>query len=109
MSFGRKTILVCICLGAVCFASAQSQQPSAGHESKVIQTQAVAEAETGSEESTEDQGGDWLEAHESNGPEGTGGVPMQRMSRSQLGLVLVIMAAGGGLATLIKPERQGRP
>ena len=43
---------------------------------------------------------DWLEAHESNGPEGVRGVPMQRMSLFQSGLVLAVLTIGGGLVVL---------
>ncbi len=47
---------------------------------------------------------DWLEAHESNGPEGPKGVPMHPMSFFQAGLVLSVFLTGGGLAMLAKSK-----
>lgn len=59
-------------------------------------------------ESGFDQDDDWLEAHESNGPEGPKGVPMHPMSFSQAGLVAAVLLASGGLPMLVtKNKRPG--
>ena len=102
MKFTHKIVVAGICLGAVCSTYVGTQKSSASWETASLQTQLAVKTESGLQESTVEPGGDWLEAHESNGPEGVRGAAMQRMSLSQFGLVLAIWAAGGALAALTK-------
>jgi hypothetical protein len=98
----HKIVIACICLEAACAAFADTQKTSANQEAATLQNQPMVETESGSQETMVEQSDDWLEAHESNGPEGMRGVPMQRMSLFQSGLVMAILVAGGGLATLAR-------
>ena len=95
-------------LGAASVTLVHAQKSADDHETGSLQTQPILETESGMQESTTEQDNDWLAAHESNGPEGVRGVPMQRMSLFQAGLVLVMLTAGGGLAALAKKnDRSG--
>ena len=93
MKFFQKSVVVGGCLTAVWLTStlslSQQQSPS--------QPIAATELASGMPEQTTDQDTDWFEEHESNGPEGSRGVPMQCLSLPQLGLVAVIMLSGAGL------------
>ena len=47
-----------------------------------------------------EQEGEWICAHESNGPEGAQGIPMQRLSQKQAALVVLVLLMSGSLALL---------
>lgn len=95
MKLRRRVIIVCFCLVAWnCFGEAEK-------------TAVVAGPEPSLQESMEEQEGDWVAAHESNGPEGAQGVPMRRLPRMQAGLAVLVLLAGGSLALLVEKKRPG--
>jgi hypothetical protein len=102
MKFTHKIVVAGICLAAAWFIYAGSQESLVSQEIRPTQTLLAGEMETGLSASTDDQAGDWLAAYESNGPEGERGVLMQKMSLAQVGLAVLVLASGGGLARLNK-------
>jgi hypothetical protein len=80
-----KRIIIGVSLLAGCYFVVP-QKSLAATESNIVQGSTM-----GSE-------ADALAEHESDGPEGTRGVPMQRPSMIQIALVLLVLAAGGSLA-----------
>lgn len=80
-----KKIIIGVSLLAGCYFIVP-QRSLAATESNLVQ-----ESTLGSE-------ADSVAEHESDGSEGTRGVPMQRPSPIQISLVLLVLVAGGGLA-----------
>lgn len=73
--------------------------PPPSHETPPSQAQPILEAESAALGAGEGDT-DWLEAHESNGPEGMQGIPMQRLTRSQSLLAILILLAGSTISLL---------
>jgi hypothetical protein len=89
-----------MCLSAVWFIIADIPFSTFGQESGPLQPQSANGVEIGMPEQTTDQDSDWFEEHESNGPQGSRGVPMQCLSLPQAGLAVVLLLSGAGLMAL---------
>lgn len=104
MGTNRQLLLVgsifLLCMGGIKWSSAQIVNTSRQAPLKTRWANDVSAAN--GQEAMVEQEGDWVAAHESNGPEGAPGVPMHRISPAQIGLVMLVLAASGGLAFLAK-------
>lgn len=95
MRSSKQVIGLVIFLVACCSNFTGNKNIAVASESNLVGNQ-----ESNFPESSFDLDDDWLEAHESNGPEGPKGVSMHPMSFFQAGLVLSVFLTGGGLAML---------
>jgi len=111
MKIMHRIVAGYICLGIVISSLADIQQPAAGQNTGMSQTPTVLGSGPGSDqESMVEENNDLENEYESNGPEGSHGVPMKRMSFRQILLVVAILLAGAGLAaTARKSERRDEP
>jgi hypothetical protein len=70
-------------------------------------TQSVAAMESELQGMAMESDNDWLAEHESNGPEEGIGVPMQRMSLGQVGLVFAVLF--GSVALVARARKNNTP
>jgi hypothetical protein len=86
MKFGCRKIIILVCL-LIEFRSLSSTLESSAREKPLMRQEIQA-----------------LEEHESDGPGGTQGIPMQRASMSQSVLVCLVLTFGGGLAYMSRKK-----
>lgn len=103
MKFNCQILFIFVCIGIICFVFLEFNTTA---ESKAHMPASLV----ASQESADSQANDILLEHESNGPEGASGIPMQRMSPTEIGLALGILFLGTGLAAIQgKPEKSSPP